>query len=133
MVDSMIDEAALDRVIDDLELGEDVIEPSAVKSLLDKRYSETTMSEKAKGVFAKKVAERTQFFSTVAGTRQIVVDEHTVLAGSHGIGAGRTVMVTDHKGRYFGKPENVTTYTRHGNVYGLNVRTGKRVMISQAS
>lgn len=129
----MIDDTAVERIMDELEMGEDVVDPSVVKELLDKRFSETTMSEKSKGIFAKRIVERVKFYDTAAGKRQVVVEEHTVLAGSHGIGAGRTVMITDSMGRYLGRPENVVSYTRHGNVYGHNVQTGKRVMISKAS
>jgi len=77
--------------------------------------------------FTKAIIDREDWYNTSKGIQHLETEARTGFAGRT---AHRIKMITDNKGRYLGKPENVKTYMRHGNVYGLNKRTGRRARIS---
>lgn len=77
--------------------------------------------------FTKAILDRKDYWGTARGRVYAAVESRTGLAGRS---AHRIEMVTDATGKYLGKPENIKTYMRHGNVYGLNTRTGRRAKIA---
>jgi len=105
-------------------------DPEDLKQALQERFpkwrEDTSGGQKRFVGFKNAILDRKDWYNSIQGERYIIVETQTRLAGGT---VHRMKMITDAGGRYFGKPENVETYTRHGNVYGHNIRTGKRAKL----
>ena len=117
-----IDDDAIDRVYDEI-MFDELWSYKETKKKLEDRFP--GWSDKRKSGFATKIVERTAFKKSPAGFRETIVSQRTTLSGS-GFGAKRTVMIRDRFGKYAGRRENIKTYSRHGNVYFKNIKTGKK-------
>ena len=123
-----LDDAAVDRIRSSIS---DWSNPKELKAALQERFPKWK-DDKNSGFkrfegFTKRILEREQWFSTAKGIRYSAVEDRTGLAGRVG---HRVEMITDAAGKYLGKPENIKIYTRHGNVYGMNIKTGRRARIA---
>ena len=117
-----IDDDAIDRVYDEIGFCE-IWDYNETKMKIESRFP--GWSDKRKSGFATKIIERTAFKKSPAGIRENIVSQRTTLSGS-GFGAKRTVMIRDISGKYAGRRENIKTYSRHGNVYYRNIKSGKK-------
>lgn len=99
----------------------------AIQERFPKWKDDKSGGEKRYKAFTKAIIDRTDYWGTPRGQVYAATEARTGLAGKvhH-----RFDMVTDAAGKYLGKPENVKTYMRHGNVYGHNIRTGRRSRIA---
>ena len=117
-----IDDDAIDRVYDEIGFDE-MWDYNKTKMKIENRFP--GWSDKRKSGFATKIMERTAFKKSPAGFREDIVSQRTTLSGS-GFGAKRTVMIRDMSGKYAGRRENLKIYSRHGNVYFRNIKSGKK-------
>ena len=105
--------------------------PKDLKKAIQERFpkwkDDKNQGKKRYKAFTKAIIDRTDFWGTTRGLKYAAVETRT---GTAGVGKGRFEIITDAKGRYLGKDENVKTYMRHGNVYGHNIRTGRRAKIA---
>lgn len=59
--------------------------------------------------------------------KQDIIDNRTGFAGRK---THRMAMITDNKGRYLGKEENIKFYSKAGNgLWGVNTKTGRRAKL----
>ena len=122
------DDDSLDRINSEID---DWSNPKELRKAIQERFPKWK-DDKSGGknrykAYTKGIIDRTNYWGTPRGQVYAATEARTGLAGKvhH-----RFDMVTDAAGKYLGKPENVKTYMRHGNVYGLNTRTGRRSRIA---
>lgn len=123
-----IDGEDADRI--NREIG-DWSNPKELRQKIQERFpkwkDDKSGGKKRYAAFTKGIIDRTDYWGTPRGQVYAATESRTGLAGKvH----RRFDMVTDMSGKYLGKPENVKTYMRHGNVYGHNIRTGRRSRIA---
>lgn len=105
--------------------------PEELRAALMKRFPKWAQ-DKSGGrrrfaFFTKQIIERTDWVDSPQGIRYRAIQDRIVLAGPRN---RRSEILTDIRGRYLGKQENVKIYSRHGKLYGKNKNTGRRAQIA---
>lgn len=123
-----LDNAAVDRIKSAIN---DWSNPVELKKALQERFPQWKKDEN-KGFkrfegFTKRILEREDWFASARGVRYTKVEDRT---GTAGRAKHRFDMITDVEGKYLGKPGNVKIYSRHGSIFGLNTKTGRRAKIA---
>jgi len=123
-----LDAAAADRIRASIN---DWSNPDELRTALYEKFPEWK-NDKSNGFkrfegFTKRILERDDWFASARGKRYTKIEDRTGTAGkvNH-----RFDMITDIKGKYLGKPDNVRIYSRHGSLFGLNLKTGRRAKIA---
>lgn len=123
-----IDESAIDRIFDTIDTDGDYHD---IRKRLVKRYPGWSAHQRDR--FSAEIAKRRAFQEmdyadmTSKQQRAVTIERQTTFAGKAG---HRRVQVRNIRGHYAGMPENLKIYSRHGNVYYRNLRTGKKGRLS---
>lgn len=123
-----LDDDAVDRIKSTIN---DWSNPAELKKALQERFPKWR-DDKSGGFkrfegFTKRILEREDWFQSARGIRHIKIEDRT---GTAGRAKHRFNMITDAEGKYLGKPGNVKIYSRHGSIFGLNRKTGRRAKIA---
>ena len=119
-----IDDAAAERVEREIDTSGDYHD---IRKRLVQKYPKWSAYQRNQ--FAMKIVERKAFAETPKGIKETILEKRITLVG-RGFGAKRQTMIRDSKGRYLGRPDNIKTYIRAGNVWGKNRLTGKSARLS---